>query len=78
MDPSSAESAINALEVEENEMNTIKPADDKRGDTHGSTLERTFQNIKNGAQVEPSEKGTNNDGLKTGEDSIATANGVKI
>ena len=59
-------------------MNTIKPADDKRGDNHGSTLERTFQNLKNGAQVEPSEKGTNNDGLDTREVSIATANDVKF
>ena len=59
-------------------MNTIKPADDKRGNSHGSSLERTFQNIKHGAQVEPVEKGINNDGVEIGEDSIATANDVKI
>lgn len=41
-------------------------------------LDRTFQGIKHGAQVEPSDRGEKLEGVLTGEDSRATASDVKL
>jgi len=45
--PSSAESAINVLELEENQFSAVKKEEEKPSD-NGSVLERTYQNIKHG------------------------------
>lgn len=59
-------------------MNTIKPADDKRSDHNGTKLERTFQNIKHGAQVEPSENEPKVAGVETVDEPGATAYDIKL
>ena len=76
-DASSAESAINVMEPEENELSTIKKQDDKLED-HGSVIERTFQSIKHGAQVEPAEKEPKGAVVGTGDGPGATAYDVKL
>lgn len=65
--PSSAESAINALELEENQLSTVKKGDEKPND-NGSALERTYQNIKHGAQVKPFDNEPRSAGMTTGEE----------
>lgn len=76
-DASSAESAINVMEAEENELSIIKKQDDKLDD-HGKVIERTFQNIKHGAQVEPAEKEHKGAVVGTGDGPGATAYDVKL
>ena len=58
-------------------MNIIKKEDDKHID-HGSSLERTFLNIKHGAQVEPFKDEPRGAGVGTDDDPNAKAFDVKL
>ncbi|XP_068677208.1 uncharacterized protein [Montipora foliosa] len=75
---SSAESAISTLGAEETEMSAMKPAYNKRGTGHGSTLERTVQTTRHRAQVDPNGSGTNDACHGTCEQSSATAFDAKL
>ncbi|KAL9951680.1 hypothetical protein ACROYT_G044398 [Oculina patagonica] len=77
--PSSAESAINAMELEENNVNltAFKKGDEKPND-QGSVLERTYQSIKHGAQVEPSDNEPRIEGMTTGEEPSRRLNAVEF
>lgn len=69
---SSAKSATNGLEADQTEMSIMNPSNDKRSAGYGSTLEQTFQGIKNGAQVEPTGNGLTGTSHGTGEESSTT------
>ncbi|KAJ7372963.1 Protein patched 1 [Desmophyllum pertusum] len=66
-DHSSAESAINVMELEESELYG-----------HGSSLERTYQNIKHGAQVEPSDNEPRSADMTTGKEPGARVHDIKL
>jgi len=48
-------------------LSAVKKVDEKPSDNNGSVLERTYQNIKHGAQVEPSDKEPRSAGVTAGE-----------
>ena len=75
---SSAESATSTLGAEETEMTAMKPAYNKRGTGHGSTLERTVQTTRHRAQVDPNGSGTNGACHGTCEQSSATSFDAKL
>ena len=75
--PSSAESAINVLELEENQFSAVKKVEEKPSD-NGSVLERTYQNIKHGAQVEPSDNEPRNQGMTTGKEPNPSVYDIKL
>ena len=76
--PSSAESAINVLELEENQFSAVQKVDEKPNDNNGSVLEKTYQTIKHGAQVEPSDKEPRSAGMTTGEGPNSRVHDIKL
>ena len=76
MDASSAESAINSLEGEQNEMGVIKKDENKLRD-HSPTVGRTVMNVKHGSQVEPAEKDPRGASIGTSDDLNAKSMNIK-
>ena len=76
--PSSAESAINVLELEENQFSAVKKVDEKPNDNNESLLERTYQNIKHGAQVEPTDEEPRSAGMTAGEGPNSKVYDIKV
>ena len=74
MDASSAESAINSLEGEKNEMGVIKKDENKLRD-HSPTVGRT---VKHGSQVEPAENDPRGASIGTSDDLNAKATNIKL
>ena len=77
MDASSAESAINSLEGEQNEMGVIKKDENKFRD-HSPTVGRTAMNVKHGSQVEPAENDPRGANIGTSNDLNAKAMDIKL
>lgn len=76
MDASSAESAINSLEGEQNEMGVIKQGENKLRD-HSPTVGRTVMNVKHGSQVEPAENDPRAASIGTSDDLNAKSMNIK-
>ena len=76
MDASSAESAINSLESEQNEMGVIKKDENKLRD-HSPTVGRTVMNVKHGSQVEPAENDQRGASIGTSDDLNAKSMNIK-
>ena len=77
MDASSAESAINSLEGEQNEMGVMKKDENKLSD-HSPTVGRTVMNIKHGSQVKPAENDPRGASTGTSDGLNAKAMDIKL
>ena len=77
MDASSAESAINSLQGEQNEMGVIKKDENKLRD-HSPTVGRTVMNVKHGSQVEPTENDPRGASIGTSDDLNAKTMNIKL
>ena len=76
MDASSAESAINSLEGEQNEIGVIKKDENKLRD-HSPTVGRTVMNVKHGSQVEPAENDPRGASIGASDDLNAKSMNIK-